>query len=82
LPTDDIAISDDSNVNTKKTKKLSKYKYLKIAVSKMCNVRTKIMPVTIGALGTTKKGFDQNRQFLQGHRSATELQKVKLMRNA
>jgi hypothetical protein len=81
LPTDDIAISYDSNVNTKETEKLSKYKYLKNAVSKMCKVRTKIMPVTIGALGTIKKGFDQNRQLLPGHRSATELQ-VKLMRNA
>jgi len=40
------------------------------------------MPVTIGALGTIKKGSDLNRQLLPGYRSAIELQKVKLMRNA
>ena len=32
----------------------------------------------VGALGTVKKGLDQNRQLLPGYRSATELQKVKL----
>jgi hypothetical protein len=37
------------------------------------------VPVIIGALGTIKKGLDQNHQLLPGHRSATELQKVTLM---
>ena len=45
-------------------------------------VRTKIVPVTIGASGTVKKGLDQNLQLLPGHRSATELQKVTLMSTA
>ena len=40
----DIAIPDDSNVNTKETEKL----------------RKKIVQVIIGALGTIKKGLDQN----------------------
>ena len=40
---------------------------------------TKIMSVITGALGTIKKGLDQNIQLLQGHPTATELQKVALM---
>jgi len=64
----------------KDTEKLSKYKA--IAVCRMCTVRTKIVPVTIGASGTIKKGSDQNRQLVPGHRSAIELKKVKLMNNA
>ena len=40
------------------------------------------MPVTTGALGTIKKGSNQNRQLVPGHRSAIELQKVKLRSNA
>jgi hypothetical protein len=39
-------------------------------------VRTKIMPLIIGALGTIKKGSDQNLQVLPGHLSAMELQKI------
>jgi hypothetical protein len=61
----DIVISDDSNVNIKGTEELSKYKDLKIAISRTCKVRTKIVPVTTGALGTIKKGSDQNRSWSQ-----------------
>jgi len=63
----DIAIPDDSNINTKETGKLSKYNDLEINVSRMWNVRTKVMPVIIGALGTIEKGSDQNLQLLAGH---------------
>jgi len=45
-------------------------------------VRTKIVPVITAALGTIKKGLDQNRQLLPGHRSAIELQNVTIMSNA
>ena len=78
----DIDIPDDSNVRTKETEKLSNYKDLKIEVSRTWKVRTKIVAVIIGALGTIKKGLDQNLQLLPGHRSATELQKVTLISTA
>ena len=58
------------------------YKDLEIKVSRMWKVRTKIVPVIIGALGTIKKGLDQSLQLLPGHRSAIELHEVTLMSNA
>jgi hypothetical protein len=45
----------------------------------MWKVRTKPVPVIIGALGTIKKGLFQNLQLLPGHPSAIELQKITLM---
>jgi hypothetical protein len=45
----------------------------------MWTVRKKILPVIIGALGTIKKGLEQNLQLLPGHPAATELQKTMLM---
>ena len=63
-------------------KKLSKYKDLDFEVSRMWKVRTKIVPVVTGALGTIEKGLDQNLQLLPGYPSATELQKVALMSTA
>jgi hypothetical protein len=54
----DIAIPDDSNVNTIEAEKLSKYKELEIEVSRIWNVRTKIVLIIIAALGTIKNGFD------------------------
>ena len=48
----------------------------------MWKVRTKIVPVMTGALGTIKKGLDQKLQLLPGHPAATELQKVAIMGTA
>jgi len=48
----------------------------------MWKVRTRIMPVMIRALGTIKKGFDQNLKLLPGHLLAVELQKITLMSTA
>jgi hypothetical protein len=41
----------------------------------------KIVPIIIGALGTIKKGLDQNLQLLQGHPSVIE-QQITLMGTA
>jgi len=57
-----IAITDDSNANTKEREKLNNYKDMGIVVSRMRQVRTRIVPVITGALGTIKKGLDQNLQ--------------------
>jgi hypothetical protein len=45
-------------------------------VSRVLKVRTKIVPVIFGALGTIKKRSDQNLQLLPWHPSATQLQKI------
>jgi hypothetical protein len=52
---------------------------LEIKVSRMWKVRTKIVPVIFGALGTVKKGLDQNLQLLPGLSSAIEIQGFTLM---
>jgi len=64
---------DDSNINTKETEKLSRYKDVEIKVNRMW---TKIMPVITGALETIKKVLDQNLQLLPGHLLAIVLQIV------
>jgi hypothetical protein len=73
------SIPDDPNVNTEYAAKLREYKALEIEVSRMWKVRTKIVPVIIGASETIKKGSVQNVRLLPGHLSAMELQKVTLM---
>ena len=78
----DVAIPDDSDGNTKETEKLSKYEDQEAEVSRMCKVKTKTVPVIIGALGTINKGLDQNLQLIPDHLSATELQKNTLMSTA
>jgi len=82
----EIAISNDSKFNTHththKIEKLSKYIDLESGVSRTWKVRTKVVSVITGVLGTIKKAFEQNVQSLLGHSSATGLQKITLMSTA
>jgi len=74
--------NNNNNNNNNNNWKLSKHKDLEIKVSSIWKVLTKIVPVIIAALGTIKKGLDQDRQLLSGHRSATDLQQATVMSTA
>jgi len=51
----DVAISGDRNVIKKEADKILKYKDLKVEIQRMWNVKTKVIPVIIGATGTNSK---------------------------
>jgi hypothetical protein len=53
----DVANSGDRNVIKKEAEKILKYKDLTIEIQRMCNVETRVIPVIIGATGTTSKSF-------------------------
>ena len=53
----DVAISGDRNVVKKDAEKILKYKDLTIEIQRMWNVKTKVIPVIIGATGTISKTF-------------------------
>ena len=48
----DVAIPGDRNVIKKEAKKILKYKDLTIEIQRMWNVKTRVIPVIIGATGT------------------------------
>jgi hypothetical protein len=51
----DVAISGDRNVINKEAEKILKYKDLTIEIQRMWNVKTKVIPIIIGATGTISK---------------------------
>jgi len=51
----DVAISGDQNVVKKEAKKILKYKDFTTEIQRMCNIKTKVIPVIIGATGTISK---------------------------
>jgi len=53
----DVAISGDRNVIKKEAEKILKYKDLTIEIQRMWNVKTKVIPVIIGATGTISMSF-------------------------
>ena len=52
-----VAISGDRNVIKKQAEKILKYKDLTIYIQRVWIVKTKVVPVIIGATGTISKSF-------------------------
>ena len=53
----DSGISGDRNLIKNEAEKILKYKDLTIDIQRMWNVKTKVIPVIIGATGTIPKSF-------------------------
>jgi hypothetical protein len=60
----------------KEAQKILKYKDLTIETQRMWNVKTKVIPVIIGATGTISKSFKKYVSNIQGNHEVKELQKT------
>jgi hypothetical protein len=78
----DVAISGDRNVIKKGAKKILKYKHLTIEIQYMWNVKTKVIPVIIGATGTILKLFIKYVSNIPGNHEVKELQKAAILGTA
>jgi len=78
----DVAISGDRNVIKKETEKILKYKDLTIEIQRTWNVKTKMIPVIIGATGTISKSFKKYVNNITGNHEVKELQKTALLGTA
>ena len=54
-----LSVRSDNNISAKEFEKLSKYKDLEIEIAKMWKMKTKTIPVIVGALGIIKKGTQE-----------------------
>jgi len=78
----DVAISGDRNVIKKEADKIQKHKDLKIEIQRMWNVKTKVIPVIIGATGTILKSFRKYVSNIPGKHEVKELQKTAILGTA
>ena len=74
-----VAISRDRNVIKKEVEKILKYKDLTIEIERMWNVKTKVIPVIIGATGTISKSFRKYVNNIPGNHEVKELQKTAIL---
>ena len=56
----DMSIPSDRNIALKGIEKKSKYKDLELEIQRMWQMKTEVIPVVVGALGTIKKGMVEN----------------------
>jgi len=59
-----------------------KYKELTIEIQRMWNVKTKVIPVLIGATGTISKSFRKYVRNITGKHEVKELQKTAILGTA
>ena len=78
----DAAISGDRNVIKKEAEKILKYEDLTIEIQCMWNVKTKVIPVIIGATGTISKSFRKYVSNIPGKHEVKELQKTSILGTA
>jgi hypothetical protein len=78
----DVAISGDKKVNKKEAEKILKYKDLTVERQRMWNVKTKVIPVIVGATGTISKSCRKYVSNILGKYEAKELQKTAILGTA
>jgi hypothetical protein len=78
----DVATPGDRNVIKKEAEKSLKYKDLIIEIQRMWNVKTKLTPVIIGAIGTISKFFRKYLSSITGKHDIKELQKTAILGTA
>ena len=78
----DVAISGDRNVIKKEAEKILKHKDLTIEIQRMWNVKTKVIPLIIGATGTISKSFRKYVSNIPGKHEVKELQKTAILGTA
>jgi len=78
----DVAISGNRNVIKKETDKILKYIDLTIEIQRMWNVKSKVIPVIIGATGTISKSFRKYVNNIPGKHEVKQLQKTAILGTA
>jgi len=78
----DVAISGDRNVIKKEAEMILKYKDLTTEIQLMWTVKTKVMPVIIGATGTISKTFRKYLSNILGNHEVKGLQKTAILGTA
>jgi len=75
----EVAISGERNVIKKEAEKILKYKALTIVIQRMWNVKTKVIPVIIGATGTISESFRKYVSNIPGKHKVKKIQKTAIL---
>ena len=78
----DVAIPADRNVTKKEAEKTLKFKTIIIEVQRVWNMKAKVIPVIIGATGTTSKLLRQYLKNIPGKHEIKELQTTTVLGTA
>jgi hypothetical protein len=72
----DVAIPGDRNVIQTEAEKILKYKDVTVEIQRMWNVKTRVIPVIIGATGIVSKSFRKYVSTIPGSMKLTNYRKL------
>jgi hypothetical protein len=78
----DVAIPGDRNIIQKEAEKILKYRDLTIEIQHTWNVKTRVIPLIIGATGTISKSFRKYMSTIPINHKVKELQKTAILGTA
>ena len=78
----DMTVPSDRNIALKEIEKKSKYKDLELEIQRMWHMKTVVIPVVVGALGTVKKGMVENIKKVSERATVTEILKICMLGSA
>ena len=78
----DFAVPADHRVKMKEREKIDKYLDLARELRKLWNMRVKVIPIVIGALGTIPKGLEKSLDELEIRGRIETIQTTALLRSA
>ena len=78
----DMSIPSHRNIALKEIEKKSKYKDLELEIQRLWQMKTEVIPVVVGALGTIKKGMVEKIKRVSERANVTETQKIGMLGSA
>ena len=77
-----MSIPSDRNIALKEIEKKCKYKDLELEIQRMWQMKTEVIPVVVGVLGTIKKGTVENIKRVSERANVTKTQKISMLGSA
>ena len=78
----DMSFPSDRNIALREIEKKSKYKDLELEIQRMWQMKTEVIPVVVGALGTIKKGMVENIKRVSERANVTDTQTISMLGSA
>ena len=78
----DVAIPGDHNIATKEFEKIDRYSELRVEISRLWDMETKVVPIIIGALGSISKQLKRYLEQIDNKPHVPTLQKSALLGSA
>ena len=77
-----MTVPSDRNIAQKEIQKKSKYKDLELEKQRRWHMKTMVILVVVGALGTVKKGRVENIEKVSKRANVTDIQKICMLGSA